>query len=733
MEEAMGEKGVPEEKDMENRARRLMGISRQPTNLSLNAGHVANIACWGFDVEIFTYLARQYVFECGEQEAGGESGAPIEDNDDGADFVGEFEEEVELEIGGLKGGQGKGRQQLQRRRPKYCHAHQLCAHNAKVAARCGLYQTKKVWQVLHFLLRSLHQLATASAAAAAAAAAAQIEWQNEPSDETTIAGVAAGAVASLDPSSEPVSEAVSKPMRRDSASRKGDDGGCDGPGVVMFGGGGALLQELGRANPDAANEMDLAPYNGGAVAVGSPEDSSKNRRQRKKEKRERERQQQLLLEEEEEQRRHWEEENDPRAGGRSNSSRISRERDEMEQQLGWLRDVAVSCLGELLEHCIHEGDVQTAAMVIMVVTIANERSNARASSGVGIDGHGAAAGMDAAAAPTDMGILEGVVEEQRGRQWLLSYIELLQRFELFAQATEVAQATPDGYIRRMNQMSTTMYASCGALRMEKKSSRWANANGDYSFRKTGGYVREPAPKPAGGTADAAPAPKPKKPNPFRKKKKEGEEEKAKKPNPFRKKKKDEDEEKAPEPVVEKPKIKTCKNPTFGIILPALWALATPPQLELIVGDGSQEGGSAAVAATSDSADASAKTSSSPSPAPPAPTRAASARAPVPARAASISVTDDDKLGAAVSVANKTGWPTAPESYFDELGIRPYKDGDERMQWKNAVAPIPAGPHELPPVEVNIGTSSAIRCQKCSGKPTRCVVCQTPVCTCCSCC
>jgi hypothetical protein len=117
--------------------------------------------------------------------------------------------------------------------------------------------------------------------------------------------------------------------------------------------------------------------------------------------------------------------------------------------------VSVTCLGDLLEHCIHEGDVQTAAVVVMVVTIANDQSKQKA----GGDATGTAV-ADMSASDSVMGILEGVVEEQRGRQWLLSYIDLLQRFQLFSQAAEVMGAINSmsaiNSMNAINSMSTSL-------------------------------------------------------------------------------------------------------------------------------------------------------------------------------------------------------------------------------------------------------------------------------------
>jgi hypothetical protein len=350
------------------------GHHHQPTKLSLNVSHVANIACWGFDVDIFTYLAHHYAFECDDEPAGAAAvatdpllmnpltgAAAATGGGPAADFVGEYDDEAELQLNEhaseISSGGGQ-RQMYGRRRPRrqrITHAYELCAYNAKVAAHCGLFQTTKVWQVLHFLLRQLYQLATASAAAAAATAAAQSDRNGSDDDlASDIPGTTGfvSKVASLDSSLTPIREASERmgaPSRRRGSDRKEHDGGCDGAGAAVLGMGGALLQELGRANPDAANEMDLAPYPDVVDGSGSPGDNTRNRKQRKKEKKERERKQQKqqrLLREEEEQRLQWEEESIPGGGGRSSSSssssssRISRERDRMEEQLGWLRQVA---------------------------------------------------------------------------------------------------------------------------------------------------------------------------------------------------------------------------------------------------------------------------------------------------------------------------------------------------------------------------------------------------------
>lgn len=58
--------------------------------------------------------------------------------------------------------------------------------------------------------------------------------------------------------------------------------------------------------------------------------------------------------------------------------------------------------------------------------------------------------------------VKGLVSENALEHWFNSYVELLQRFQLFTKANEILTQCPLPSVNSQNQNSTTVYSACGA-------------------------------------------------------------------------------------------------------------------------------------------------------------------------------------------------------------------------------------------------------------------------------
>jgi len=95
-----------------------------------------------------------------------------------------------------------------------------------------------------------------------------------------------------------------------------------------------------------------------------------------------------------------------------------------------------NCVAETLTWLAEHGDVQSAVSMYLVL------GGGRAGDAVGVE--------------RTKGLIDNAVLEH----WFLSYIELLQRLQLFPIANEVLSLCPLAGVHSLNQQSTMVYSNC---------------------------------------------------------------------------------------------------------------------------------------------------------------------------------------------------------------------------------------------------------------------------------